>query len=108
MIFVGDWSLRALFNMDYTYESSFLNRRKNAGGLGYRTPREARVENTFEQRYPAFLVGHTRCNISVGILLPGLSTLDKWYALGLFYHIMNCREIPTMSTSIFLKKYVWI
>ena len=77
-IFVDAWSLCAHFNMDYTSESSFLERGKTVRGEEFMLSGEALVESTFDQQYLAFIVGHSTQDVAVGTLLPGLSTLGKF------------------------------
>ena len=57
-LFVDAWSLCAFSNMKYTSESSFLERGNKVIGHNFKSSGEARVASTFDQRYPAFLVGH--------------------------------------------------
>ena len=42
------------------------------------------MASTFDQRYPDFLVGHYTRYMAVGTLLPGFSTIDKWFWAGMF------------------------
>ena len=51
-IFVDAWSLCVFFNVDYTSDYLFLFRVKKFRGLVFKTPGEARVDSTFDQRYP--------------------------------------------------------
>ena len=76
--------------MDYNYESSFLERGKKARVSNFNSSGEARVESTFDQRYTAFIVGQSTRDVAVGTLLPGLSTLEKWYQEGTFG---TCHEL---------------
>ena len=55
-LFVYAWSLCAFFNVDYTSDSSFLERGKNVRGANFKSSGEALMASTFDQRYPAFLV----------------------------------------------------
>ena len=58
-LFVDAWYLCAFFNMDYTSESSFLERGKKARGSKFNSLGESHTERTFDQQYPAFLVGQS-------------------------------------------------
>ena len=69
------WSLCAFYNMDYTSESSLLERGGNIRGGNLKSSREAHVASIFDQWYPDFLVGHSTEDVAVNTLLPGLSTL---------------------------------
>ena len=64
--------------MDYTFDSSFLGIVKKTRGVDFKTLAEARLARTLGQQYSAFLVGHNSCDVAVGGLIPGMSTLDKW------------------------------
>ena len=88
-IFVDAWYLCAFFNMEYTSESSFLEKAKKVRGVNFKSSGEARVAITFDQRCPAFLVGHSTRDVDVGTLLSGFSTLDKWSRAG---KSGNCHE----------------
>ena len=59
------------------------------------------MASTFDQRYPAFLVGHSTRYVEVGTFLPGLSTLDKWSLAGTFgnHHELE-RELNNTSTQL--------
>ena len=70
MIFVDAWSLCAFFNIDYTSESSFLERGKKVRGGNFKSSGESRVTSTFDQQNPAYIVGHSIRDVVVGTLLP--------------------------------------
>ena len=55
-IFVNTWSLCKFSNMDYTSDSSFLERGKKTRGVNFKSSGEAHVSSTIDQRYPVFLV----------------------------------------------------
>ena len=61
--------------MDYTYNSSLLERGNNVGEVGYKTSIESIIASTFNQSYHTFLVGHAIHDVDVGKLLPSLSTV---------------------------------
>ena len=51
-IFVGAWYLCAFFNMDYTSESSFLERKNKSRGANFKSSGESYVARNFEQAIP--------------------------------------------------------
>ena len=57
---------------------------KKVIGANFKSSGEARVAKTVDQRYPEFFVGHSTQYVAAGTLLPGISTLDKWYRAGTF------------------------
>ena len=57
-IFVDAWYLCAFFNMEYTSESSSLERGKKIRGAKLKSSGEDHVGNNFDQHCPAFLVVH--------------------------------------------------
>ena len=57
-LFVHAWSLIEFFNMEYTSESSSLERGKKIRGAKLKSSGEDHVGNNFDQHYPAFLVVH--------------------------------------------------
>ena len=87
--------------MEYTSEYSFFERGKKVRGVGFKTSGGAWLVITLDQGYPDFLVGRSSCNVAVGTLLPGLSTLDKWTQSGTFWtrHDME-RELRNDQTKI--------
>ena len=76
-LFVDAWYLCAFFNMDYTSESSFLERGKKVRGANFKSSGEDQMGSTFYQRYPDFLMVHSTRDVAVGTLLHGFSTLEK-------------------------------
>ena len=70
--------------MDYTSESSVLERVKKVRGVVFKSSGEACVASTFYYRYPSFIVGHSTQDMYVGTLIPILSTPDKWSRSGTF------------------------
>ena len=89
-IFMYVCSLCAVCNMDYTSEYYFLEKGNKERRENFNSSGEARVESTFDQRYTAFIVGQSTRDVAVGTLLPGLSTLEKWYQEGTFG---TCHEL---------------
>ena len=89
-IFVYDWTLCEFFNMDYTFESSLLERGKKVRGVNFNSSGESRVASTFDQQYPAFLLGHSTLDVAVGTFLQGFRTLDKCSRAGTFG---NCHKL---------------
>ena len=65
--------------MHYTYEYSFLERGNKARGGNFKSSGEVCVASTYDQQYPAFLVGHSTRDVAVDTLLTGWSTLVKWF-----------------------------
>ena len=57
-IFMDAWYLCAFFNVNYTSESSFLERRGNVKGANFKSSGEARMASNFDRRYPDFPVGN--------------------------------------------------
>ena len=52
-------SLYEFFNMEYTADSSFLERGKNIIGVCFKSSVEYHVAVIFDQHYLAFLVGNS-------------------------------------------------
>ena len=50
-------------NIDYTYESSLLEKLKKVRGANLKSSGEACVASTFYQRYPAFIVGYSTWDV---------------------------------------------
>ena len=71
-IFLYAWSLCAFFNMEYTSESSFLEKGKKVIGANFKSSGEARVASTFDQKCPDFLGGNSTRDVAVCTLLPVL------------------------------------
>ena len=75
---VNTWSLCEFSNMEYTSESSLIEKGKKVRGAKFKSSGEDRVARNFDQRYPAFLRGKSTRYVVVVTLLPGFSTLDQW------------------------------
>ena len=58
-IFMDACSLCEFFNMEYTADSSFLERGKNIIGVCFKSSVEYHVAVIFDQHYLAFLVGNS-------------------------------------------------
>ena len=74
-IFMDACPLCEFCNIDYTSESSFLEKWKKVRSVGFNSSEESHVTSTFDQRYPAFLMGNSSWNVNVGTILPVFSTL---------------------------------
>ena len=77
-LFVDDWSLYEICNMNYSSESSFLEKGNKVIEMGINSSGGACVASTFDHRYSDFLVGHSTLDVAVGKLLTVFSTLEKW------------------------------
>ena len=95
------WYPWVIFNVEYTSESSFLERAKKVIGVGFKFSGKSGMASMFDQGYPAFLVVLSTQNVAAGTLLPVLSTLDQWSWAGKFgtWHELK-REINNARTQI--------
>ena len=100
-IFINSWSLCEFFNIEYTFDSSVLERVNKVRGSNYKSSGEAHVASTLDQQYPEFLVRYSTRYVAVGTLLPRLSTLDVWSWEGAFgtRHELD-REINNARTQL--------
>ena len=100
-LFVDAKYLYAFCNMYYTSQSSLLKRRKKVRGENFKSSVEPRGESTFDQSYPAFLVGHSTKEMVVRTLPPRLSTLEECYQAETFGTLHELeRELNNTRTPI--------
>ena len=90
--------------MDYTSDSSCLERGNKFRGVGFKSPGEYRVLSTFDQWYPVFLVGHSTEEVAVGTILTRFPTLYKYSWAGTFgtRHEME-RYLKNSSTQLLVE-----
>ena len=63
--------------MDFIFLSSFPKKKKNLREASFKLSGEAYVAITFDQRYPAFLVGHSTRDMDIRTLLTVFSIIYK-------------------------------
>ena len=74
-VFMDAWYLCEFCNVDYTSDSSLLERLTKVIGVRFNSSGEARVAIIFYHSYQAFLVVRSTQDVAVVTLLPGFSTL---------------------------------